>query len=144
MCCFVCREADVPAMSTKTANFTWADPEGEQGVRTPPPPLKNHKNIGFPGDIDPDPLKIAKLPSQHLMLDHHRHASEMPFKWRFAGGSMLVRIFWYLDPLSSHQQKKTNKKTLSKLDGPPLAKLSGSALVSEIVSKTDKWCTSAF
>ena len=30
----------------------WADPEGRQGVRIPPP-LKNHKNIGFPSNIDP-------------------------------------------------------------------------------------------
>ena len=28
---------------------------GGQGVRTTP--LKNHKNIGFPSNIDPDPLK---------------------------------------------------------------------------------------
>ena len=27
--------------------YTWAYPEGGQGVRTPPPPPKNHKNIGF-------------------------------------------------------------------------------------------------
>ena len=27
-----------------------------QGVRTPPP-LKNHKNIGFSSNTDPDPLK---------------------------------------------------------------------------------------
>ena len=26
--------------------YTWADPEGGQGVQTPPP-LKNHKNIVF-------------------------------------------------------------------------------------------------
>ena len=27
-------------------------------------PLKNHKNIGFPSNIDPDPLKITKLTIQ--------------------------------------------------------------------------------
>ena len=38
---------------------------GGTGVRTP---LKNHKNIqvGFPSNIDPDPLKITKLPSSDL------------------------------------------------------------------------------
>ena len=36
-----------------------ADPEGEQGVRTPPP-LKNHKNIGFLRNTGPDPLKNRK------------------------------------------------------------------------------------
>ena len=31
---------------------------GGTGVRTPPPPpMKNHKNIGFPGNTDQDPLK---------------------------------------------------------------------------------------
>ena len=46
-------------------------------------PLKNHKNIGFPSDIDPDPLKITKLPSQHSMVGHYR-------QWRFADGQMVV------------------------------------------------------
>ena len=32
---------------------------GRQGVRTPPP-LKNHRNIGFPSNIYPNPLKIHK------------------------------------------------------------------------------------
>ena len=49
----------------------WADPEGEQGVRTP--------LIGFPSNIDPDPLNITKLPSQHSMVGHYR-------QWRFADG----------------------------------------------------------
>ena len=44
-----------------------------------PPPLKNHKYIGFLSNTGPDPLKITKLPSQHSMLGHHRHASETPF-----------------------------------------------------------------
>ena len=34
-----------------------ADPEGETGgPDPPPPPLKNHKNIGFLSNISPDPL----------------------------------------------------------------------------------------
>ena len=41
--------------------------------------LKNHKTIGFPSNIDPDTLKITKLPSQHLMVGHCRHASETHF-----------------------------------------------------------------
>ena len=36
----------------------------------PPPPLKNHINIGLPSNIDPDPLKITKLPSHHSMVGH--------------------------------------------------------------------------
>ena len=74
----------------------WADPEGGtqgggQGVRTPPP-LKNQKNIGFLSNSGPDPLKIRKLPNQQSMLGHHQHASETPFKWRFAGGPMMTRL----------------------------------------------------
>ena len=38
----------------------WADPEVGTGVRTPPPPLKNHKNIGFLSNTGPDPLKNHK------------------------------------------------------------------------------------
>ena len=44
---------------------------GTGGLDTPPP-LKNHKNIGFPNNIDPDPLKITKLPSQHSMVGHYQ------------------------------------------------------------------------
>ena len=40
------------------------------------------------------------------MLGHHRYDSETPFKWRFAGGPMLVRLWWYLDPFFPHQLKK--------------------------------------
>ena len=69
-----------------------ADPGMGVGAGGPDPPLKNHKNIGFPSNIGPDPLKITKLPSQHSMLGQHRHASETPFKWRFAGGPMVTRL----------------------------------------------------
>ena len=33
------------------------DPEGDRGS---PPPLKNHKNLGFPSNTGPDPLKDHK------------------------------------------------------------------------------------
>ena len=53
----------------KTRRKSWADPDGEQGVWTPPTlPLKNHYNIVSPSNIGPDPLKIPKLPSQNSML----------------------------------------------------------------------------
>ena len=73
---------------------TWADPEGggTGGLGSPPPPLKNHKNIGFLSNTGPDPLEITKLPSQHSMLGHHLHASKTPFKWQFAGGPMTARL----------------------------------------------------
>ena len=74
-----------------------------QGVRTSS--LKNHKNIGVLSHTDPDPLKNHKATNQNSMLDHHQHASETPFKWRFAGGSPLLLCH----PL-------INQKTLSELD----------------------------
>ena len=57
----------------------------------PPPPLKNHKNIGFPSNIDPDPLKLTKLLSQHSMVGHW-HVSKTPFQRRFADGPMVVHF----------------------------------------------------
>ena len=62
----------------------------DRGSRPPPHEKSQYNNIGFLSNTDPDPLKITKLPSQHSMLGHHRHASETPFKWRFAGGSMMA------------------------------------------------------
>ena len=34
---------------------------------------------------------FAYLPSKHHKEGHHRPASETQFKWRFAGGSMVVQ-----------------------------------------------------
>ena len=56
---------------------------------------------------------------------HHR-----AFKWRFAGGPMMARLKWYLDPLYSHHLKKRGRKKNVDKFGPPLTKLSGSANVS--------------
>ena len=62
-----------------------------------------------------DPLhhtwKITKLPSQQSVVGHHRPARETPFKWRFAGGSMVARFV----------REKTQKNM------PPLPKFSGYA-----------------
>ena len=67
-----------------------ADPEGGTGGPDPP---ENHKNIGFLSNIGPDPLKITKLPSQHTTVGHYQPVSETPFKWRFAGGPMMARLY---------------------------------------------------
>ena len=61
--------------------------EGDRG--SGPTPLIN---IGFLSITGPGPMEITKLPSQHSMLGHQRHASETPFKWRFAGGPMMTRL----------------------------------------------------
>ena len=62
---------------------------GDRGFRSP---MKNHKTIGFPSKIDPDPLKFSKLPIQHSMVRHYRHTSETPFQWRFAGRPMMAHF----------------------------------------------------
>ena len=59
------------------------------------------------------------------MLDHHWHASETPFKWRFTDGPMMARLQWYLDPPAPHQLRKKTLSDLVKV-GPPLTTLSGS------------------
>ena len=69
-----------------------ADPVGGDWGSGPRPPLENYKNIGFLSNIGPVPLENTKLPIQHSMLGHHRHASETPFKWRFAGGPLMTRL----------------------------------------------------
>ena len=61
------------------------------------PPEKS-QNIGFPSNIDPDPLKITKVPSQHSMVGHW-HASKTPFQRRFADGPMVVNFKWHFGPL---------------------------------------------
>ena len=68
-----------------------------------------------------DPLKFSKVPRQYSMLDHYRHASEMPFKCCFTGGPIMVAFsgIWILS-----LKKKKNVRF-----GPPLAKFSGSAHV---------------
>ena len=83
----------------------------ETGV-LPPPPLKNHKNIGYF-------TKVTKLPSQHSMLGLHLPASETPFKMAFRWWAYYGPFNWYLDLLSLHKLK--NKSWT------PLIKLSGSA-----------------
>ena len=73
---------------------------GGEGAGDPdPPPPEKHKNKGSLSNTGPDPLKNHKatknseydqeipqsqtadnpVASQHLMLGHHRHASETPF-----------------------------------------------------------------
>ena len=86
-----------------------ADPEGRTES---PDPLKKHKNKRVLSNTGLDSLKNHKAIKPAFDVDHHRHASETPFKWRFAGGLMMARLYWYLDPPSPHQIKKT----LSKLD----------------------------
>ena len=87
------------------------DSEEETGGLDPHPAPEKSQNIGFPSNIDPEPQKITKLPSQHSMVGHYWHAS-------FAGGPMMAHFLWHFDPLSILSTKKKEKKirTLSVLD----------------------------
>ena len=51
-------------------------------------PLKNHENIGFPSNIDPDPLKITKLLIQASVK---WWAIDTPAKRHFKGVSLMGR-----------------------------------------------------
>ena len=45
------------------------------------------------------------------MLGNYRPASETPFKWRFAGGPMMARLWWYFDPPSPNLLKKSQSQS---------------------------------
>ena len=87
---------------------------GTGGPNTPPPP-EIHNNIGFLVNTGPDPLK------NHTATEPAFNVGS-PFKWRFAGGPMMVRFSGILILPSTHQLKRNVVEV-----GPPLAKHSGSA-----------------
>ena len=94
---------------------SWADPEGRGGGgggQEVHPPLKITKSIGFHNNTAPDPLKLTKLPSKHSTWGYHRHASETPLNWRFAGVPIMAHLFGSHLPSST----KNKIKLLSKLD----------------------------
>ena len=51
---FIKKETSRQQFENHPACKACADAEGDRGP--PPPPLKNHKNIGFPSNTGPDPL----------------------------------------------------------------------------------------
>ena len=106
--------------------------EGDDRGLPPPPPLKKKKKKKSQKyrvswqycSLSP---KMTKLPSQHSMSGHHRHSSETPFKWRFAGRQMMV-LFG-----SSHQKNKYYKKSRLESDwivGTEQPSFSGSLVLS--------------
>ena len=108
--CFVFRYQHFCGFAGYVPNFMdrWVAPETSQ-------------NIGFIGFLIDTlvriPCKTTKLPSQHVMLGHHRPAS-MAFCWRADDGPLTV-VF---GSLSSHQLKNEVKVGLHLKK-----KLSGSA-----------------
>ena len=93
------------AVSTKISwNYMCGSREGDRGSGPPPPthPLKNHKNTGFSSNTGPDSLKNRSCEASILCWAF----IGMPAKHRFAGGPMMARLKWDLDPPSPHQLKK--------------------------------------
>ena len=83
---------------------------GETGSGPPPPPPpEKSQNIGFLAILVWTPRKNTKLPNQHSMLGHHRHASETPikmaFRWRANDGPLMLVFGSYL-PSSTKKKKK--------------------------------------
>ena len=87
---------------------------GGIGVRNPPPPLENHKALGFLAKLVRIPWKITKQPGQHLMVGHHRPASLNGVSladWRWPAFSAI----WILSYLKN-QKHNNNKKKPQELD----------------------------
>ena len=82
-----------------------------------PPSLNNHKNKGFSSNTGPDPLKNRNCEASIQCWAFIGMQAK-----RFAGGPMMARLKWDLDPPYPHQLKKNVVKV-----GSPLTKLSGSA-----------------
>ena len=103
-----------------------ADREGGQG--SGPPPLKNHKNIGFSSNTGPDPLKNCSYQSSiqwWAIIGTPAKRHFMAFRWRADDDPLIVVLGSFL-PSSKKKKKKKKKKNVVKV-GPPLTKLSGSA-----------------
>ena len=79
---------------------------GGTGGGDTPPPLKNHKNIGFLSNTGPDPLGNYKatMPAFNIGPSkvRQRNVIKMAFRWWADDG----RFKWYVDRLSPHQLKK--------------------------------------
>ena len=88
------------------------DPEGGQGLRTPPPPPENHINIGFLSNTGPDPLKNHKVTKPDFNVGpssaHQRNAILM-YGWH-ADDAPFIAVSGSSIPLSN------KKKTLSNLE----------------------------
>ena len=91
-------------LNTKTL-WLMRGSRGGTGFRTPPPEKSQKYRVSL--QYWSGSAENKKLPSQHLMLGHHRPTpvSETPFKWRFTGGPMMARFKCYWDSLSPHRKK---------------------------------------
>ena len=76
---------------------------GGAGDPDPPPPLKNHKNIGFLGTA-PDPLKNYKATKPAFNVGpttaRQRNAILITFRWRADEGPLIVVLGSFLTSLN--------------------------------------------
>ena len=101
---------------------------GDRGP-DPPPPMKNHKNIGFSSNTVPDSLKNRSYQASIQcwgIIGTPVKGHLMAFRWRAHDGPLIVVLGSFLPSSTKKKKKKTNKKNEVKV-GPPLTKLSGSA-----------------
>ena len=95
---------------------------GTGGPDPPPPPLKNHKNIGFLNNICSDTLKNHKASKPALNVGSswacQQKAISMAFCWR-ADDSLLIVVFGSSLPSSAQNKQEKNVVKF----GPPLTKL---------------------
>ena len=77
-----------------------------QGVRTRPPPPKNHQNIGVLSNTGPDPLKITKLPSQYSIWAIIGTSAKRHLNGVSLAGRRWPAFSGILDPSFLHQLKE--------------------------------------
>ena len=64
--------------------------KGGLGVRTPPPPQKNHNYIGFLSNTGSDLLENHKVTKPVFNVGPSLAHQRNTFKWCFAGGLMMA------------------------------------------------------
>ena len=86
--------------------------ESRVGTEGPVPP-ENHKNIGFPSNIDPNPPKNHKATKPSFkggpLSTRKRNAISMAFRLWADDGPLLLAFRSSLHPIKKQKQKKPHK-----------------------------------
>ena len=85
-----------------------ADP-GRQWSRPPPPPLKNHTNIGYFNNTGPDPLKKSQSYQSYKASIQFWTISARHFRWRADDGPLIVVFVWILSPFKKNVNVNLNR-----------------------------------
>ena len=73
------------------------------GVRIPP--LNNHRYIGFPSNIDPDPLKIHKATKPAFNVGSSLACQRNAIQWHFTSGPMMAHLVIFGSSFPSSTKK---------------------------------------